>query len=458
MAQRPLLAAGSLPRNTIAALIQALLVSLCLFLVYRIVVREVGLEGLGIWSLLMIGSTVARVGDLSGGAALARFIAPRDTLRDGEALADIVHTVTLTSLGIMVLLCAALLAALPLALPRVLPPSGVALAWPLVPLVLAIIIVGAVATVITSGLDGVQRADQRAMLMSTSAIAMLGLAAWLVPSLGLAGFAWAQLISQLLVVGFGWAMLRRHIPVIGWFPGRWRRWAFAETFSFGLKLNGVMVLTLLLEPMVKLAINEAGDAARVALYELASRVVTQVRSLVVAAAMPLMPAIARFSAVQRVERDALMLRAMQMTSAAAVLAAAASLALAPIASWLVLGRVSSELLLMAIALAFGWAAHLPSLAFYLAAQADGRLRWNALSHLVIGLVIIAALGLFAPVHGEAAIIAAVVVGLLASLVTLLFGNAALLGLWPVLRRAAPLLTLAIMSALALSVLAAFLIT
>jgi O-antigen/teichoic acid export membrane protein len=285
-------AAGSLSRNTIAALIQALLVSLCLFIVYRIVVSNVGLDGLGIWSLLMIGSTVARVGDLSGGAALARFIAPLDRTSDADALADIVDTVILTSLAIMLLMCGALLAFVPMLLPRILPEASLPLARSPLPLVCAIIIVSGVSTVIMSGLDGFQRADQRAILMSVGAILMLAIAALLVPAMGLAGFAWAQFSSQLLVTLAGWALLRRHLPLTGWLPTRWRAAAFSKTFSFGLKLNGIMVLTLFFEPLVKLALNEAGDTTRVALYELASRIVTQVRSLVVSAASPLMPAIA----------------------------------------------------------------------------------------------------------------------------------------------------------------------
>lgn len=448
---------GSLSRNTVAALAQALVVSLCLFLVYRIVVSNVGLDGLGIWSLLMIGSTVARVGDLSGGAALARFIAPLDRTADTGKIADIVHTVTLTSLGIMVLMCGVLLAFVPVLLPLILPEASIPLARSLLPLVIAIIIVGGVSTVVMSGLDGFQRADQRAKLLSAGAVLMLGIAEVVVPIMGLAGFAWAQLISQLFVTLAGWALLRQYQPQIGWLPTRWRAAVFRETFSFGLKLNGIMVLTLLFEPLVKLALNQAGDTTRVALYELASRVVTQVRSLVVSAASPLMPAIAQFKAGQQAVRDALLQRALRITALAAVLAALSALVLAPVASWLVLGRSSPELLAMAVPLAFGWALHLPGLVFYLAAQADGRLRWNALSHLVLGFAVVIGLLVFAPASGVPAIIASVVVGLLASVAILLIGNAAMLGAMPVLRRTTPLLmaVFAAVSALSLAAYAVF---
>jgi hypothetical protein len=141
-----------------------------------------------------------------------------------------------------------------------------------------------------------------------------------------------------------------------------------------------------------------------------------------------------------------------MTAFAAVLVVLVSLVLSPLGSWLVLGKVSPALLAMAVPLAFGWALHLPGLAFYLAAQADGRLRWNALSHLVLGLAVAVGLIVFAPASGGTAIIAIVVVGLLASVAILLIGNAAMLSAMPVLLRAAPLLmaVFAAVSALSLA--------
>lgn len=424
---------ASLSRNALFAAGQAIIVIICLFIAYRLVIQHAGLERFGVWSLLIAGASVARVGDVSGAGALARFVAtsPAD---DADHRADLVHTVMLTSLALNTTLGLALWLAAPLTLPLFIPAAYLADAELLVPYVIASLVLGSLAVAATSGLDGAQRADQRAVVVAGASIAFVVACAALVPSLGVVGFGIAQLVQQVLLLLLGFAVLRRHIPGLTWLPRRWRRDVFVETTGYALKLNGISVLGLMFEPLAKLAFNHAGGPALVALYELASRLVLQVRSLVVAASTPLVPAFAARPGAADARFRELVERAMRVACLAAVGITIATLVGAPVMSLLVLGRLAPDLLVMNAALTAGWAINVLSMPFYFAAQGQGILRWNFASHTAIAVSVLLGALVVVPPFGVGGLVGAILVGLIVSACAALLGNAAMFGLGAILLR------------------------
>ncbi|MEC5293425.1 MULTISPECIES: lipopolysaccharide biosynthesis protein [unclassified Aurantimonas] len=427
------LAAGSLSRNGLAALGQSLVVLVCTFLAYRLVISYAGLERFGVWSLLLAGSAVARIGDISGGGALARFVAAAG--RDGpENSRDLVHTVMLTSLVLNAMLGLAVWFGAPRVLPLFIEPQYLAEAQALVPYVVASMVIGALAIAATSGIDGAQRADQRAIVVSVASLVFLVACLILVPGFGVIGFGAAQVLQQVVMMVLGWVVLRRHVPGLGWLPHRWRRAAFAETTGYAVKLNAIGVLGLIFEPLVKFAFNHTGGPALVGLYELASRLVVQVRGLVIAAATPLVPAFAAQSGTSDPAFKIMLERAMRITALAAVCATLAAIAGAPLMSIVLLGHMEPVLLTLTAALAAGWAINILTVPIYFAAQALGVLRWNIVGHAVIAASVLFGVFVLVPVLGSNGLVLAIIIGLIVSMFIILLGNAHALHVADVVRR------------------------
>src|SRR5690606_482390 len=105
----------------------------------------------GVWSLLLAGASIARVGDVSGASALARFVATSPA-EDADHRVDLVHTVMLTSLALNATLGLALWLAAPLILPLFIPAAYLPEAELLVPYVIASFVLGSLAVAATSGL------------------------------------------------------------------------------------------------------------------------------------------------------------------------------------------------------------------------------------------------------------------------------------------------------------------
>lgn len=113
-------------------------------------------------------------------------------------------------------------------------------------------VLGGLAVAVTSGIDGTQRADQRAIVVIVAALAFLTASWLLVPSYGVIGYGVALLLQQIIMLGLGWLVLRLHVAGIGWLPYRWRCGVFAETTGYALKLNAIGVMGLLFEPLSSL--------------------------------------------------------------------------------------------------------------------------------------------------------------------------------------------------------------
>jgi hypothetical protein len=160
----------------------------------------------------------------------------------------------------------------------------------------------------------------------------------------------------------------------------------------------------------------------VAHYDLATRLVMQIRGLVVAGATPLTPAFARFKNPADPGFGALLEKATRVSALAAVVTAFLSLAGAPLMSLVILGKMDSDLLRMSTALTLGWSINLLCLGSYMAAQGIGLLRWKFISHTVLALCVLIGVFALVPAFGADGLLAAAVAGLVLGAMVVLVGN------------------------------------
>jgi len=419
---------GQLMQNGLFAAVQSVIVTVCLLLVYRLVIAHASLEQLGIWSLLLAGSALLRVGDVSGAGALSRFVAMRSPDNGPGHTRNVVHTVMLTSFGLNTVLAFAFYMFAPLVLPRFIAPEYLGEALALLPFVVGTMVLGSLSIAVSSAIDGAQRADQRAVVLVVAALIFLFSSWLLIPQYGVIGFGIAQVVQQIVILVLGWHVLRRHVSDLGWMPFHWRRDVFGETAGFAIKLNAIGVVGLLFDPLVKFAFNHTGGPGLVAIYELASRLVVQMRGFVIAAATPLVPAFAAHSDSSDVVFRRTLENSIRFISFASVGVALGAVIGAPIVSLIVLEKLSPEMLIMSTVLTFGWAINVLAIPFYFAAQGQGYLRWNFASHVLIAAWVV--VGVFLPitVFGHNGLLISTVFGLALSTPVVIFGNSHLLGI------------------------------
>lgn len=372
---------SSVRRNALLAVLQVTISGVALFLTFRVLLDVVGPEALGAWSLVLSVSSGARLSELGLSGGATRFVATA-LARGDESLAALTVETTLISTGI--LLVAAVLLGLQLVntgLALALPTDAFSTVADTIPLALSGMVAAGLAAVVQGALDGCHRADLRAIVSVVVQLLSLPMTVMLAYGYGIWGVALAQLASSCLLLVLSWAFLRRQLGSLGLIPHRWNRAVFRSTLVYGAGLQVSTVSGTLVDPLVKGMLIRFGTLESAAFYDMAHRLVLQLRGLVVSANQVLVPIFSKMSATSSEEAMSTLYRraTLLVEQTAAPLLCAACVA-APSIGLLWIGSAEPTFDFFVVALALAYFLNALSAPAYFLHAGIGRLRWNQLSH------------------------------------------------------------------------------
>lgn len=326
-----------------------------LFILYRYIYHTLGPASLGLWSLVLATTGVARFTDLGLSGSLGRFVARHRALNDLPKAILVVETGVISIATLFAGVGVFAFPFLRIAFVRILPHENINVGIALLPYAIASLIVSSLSSALQGALDGCARLDLRALLGITSNVCFVLLAVVLSHFYGLIGLAWSQLIQALLMVTSNWIILRRVLPGLRWFPRSWRRDIFREMIAYSTAYQVSGISMLLYEPITKALLARYGGLANVGLYEMASRVVNQFRGLITAPQQSLLPLAAEANEKGRAAVVHLYETAANNMSTLLLPTLAVLIASAPLISVLWLGTFNPKLvhLLIVLALAVG---------------------------------------------------------------------------------------------------------
>ncbi len=417
---------GSL-RNIIFSFAQTAITMTCLFLSYRILIQTSGLEALGMWSLLLAFGGFVRLFDVSGASALGRFVPRAKHSSDGGNQVEVIHTLLVSS---CILNFGVVLIFFGMALAFVVPSIDDAQrsdARAILPWIMLTLFLMPLSAGVSAAIDGLQRADLRSVIVAIASVISLVINFVLVPFWGTTGFAIGHVAQMGIIIILGWIVLRRHVEGFGWVPSNWRPEVFRRTLMYSLKINGIGLVAVFFEPLCRVLIGFSAGTSSLAVYELASRVIVQIRALVLAGAAPLLPLLASMSGSNDPKFEEVLLRTSRAILWLSPTVALLSVLAAPAVSFVVLERIDSSLIQMNAILSWGWSISLSVVPLYLAAQSTGNLQWNFLSHLALAVSVVLFWMLLPHSFGEIKVVVGIALGLLASALCVLFGNTRSLG-------------------------------
>jgi O-antigen/teichoic acid export membrane protein len=267
--------------------------SVVLFLLYRYLLGSLGVEQLGVWSLLVSTIGVARLSDLGMTAGSTKYVASHLARGNPAWAARIVETTLLSLLALSVILVALCYPVARVVLPRFVPGTHFDAALASLPWLLAAFCANLTASVALSGLDGCQRIDLRAYASLASQIVLLAAAIALVPRYGLAGVAQAQLLQGLFCLIAAWTLLRRELRALPVLPCRWNIAAFKEVLAYSVAFQLGNVFLIVLDPIVKLLLARFGGLASTAYFDMANQLIQRLRQILVAGIQVIVPAAAQ---------------------------------------------------------------------------------------------------------------------------------------------------------------------
>jgi O-antigen/teichoic acid export membrane protein len=372
--------------NAIMSVAQVVVISGILFVLYRFLLKTIGVENLGIWSVVLSTTSVAGIANFGLSGSVVKFVAKYVARGEGEAVAGVIQTalISITVVGGLILLIVYPLVHFILGL--VMPSNSLVKAFSILPYAIMSLWMVIIAGVLRSGLDGYQRIDIRSMILTASALFHLILSFVLVPDYGLMGLAYARVIQTVAMLVISWFMLKRFIPALPVFPYQWNRKLFREMIGYGINFQVISITQMLCEPTTKALLTKFGGLSMVGFYEMASRMLLQLRLVLVSANQVLVPVIADFQerspdSIQNIYKDNYRLMLYIALPFYSIVVAGT-----PLISEIWIGHYESTFVIFSVLLSVSLFINTLSVPAYFSYLGIGKLKWNTLGHVVTAII------------------------------------------------------------------------
>jgi O-antigen/teichoic acid export membrane protein len=276
-------------RNALWAIAQTIVSAGVLFFLYRFLLSELGAEKLGLWSLILASTSLARIGELGFSNATLRFVGKYVGMGKLDDASEILETSLITIGFPMAIILASVIPILGLVLPWVVPLQHMPDALVIVPWAMLALWFGIIGGLVQSAIDGTGRMDQRNMILIASTLIYILTALILTSMFGLQGVAIAQAVQAGVTLFAMWMLAKAQLKSLPIFPYRWRKQRFLEIFAFALNMQLGSIVGMFIEPITKALISKFGGLSFLAYYEMASQVISRARSVLIAGFQAMAP-------------------------------------------------------------------------------------------------------------------------------------------------------------------------
>lgn len=278
--------------NAVTSSLQVLVVGVTHFFLYRVLIKTIGVERLGIWSVVLATTSIANIGNFGLAGSVVKFVSKYIARGDEKSACGIIQTAAISLSLLMGLL---LLAAYPLAgwlLSYVIPNARLHEARAILPYSLLSLWLSIIGSVFNGSMDGYQKIWMRNALIMCASFLYLVLGSISVRHFGLMGLAYSQVAQAAVILVGSWTLLKGFIPALPLLPFRWSWKLFKEMVGYGANFQLITVFTLLFDPVTKSLLARFGGLSVTGYYEMANKMIIQLRGLIFNANRVLVPAIA----------------------------------------------------------------------------------------------------------------------------------------------------------------------
>ena len=372
--------------NAIMSVAQIVVSSAVLFILYRFLLKTIGIEQLGIWSLVLTTSSLTQIANCGLSGSVVKFVAKYIGRGENENVSGVIQTATL-SIGVFVGFI--LLIGYPIAkavLGLIIHHESLPLALSILPYAFLSLWIMLIVSACQGGLDGYQRIDIRSMLLIGGTILDLLLSFLFVPKYGLMGLAYGRVIQNILLLIISWFLLKKCSPSLPIIPYKWDKRLFKEMIAYGINFQAISITGMLYDPITKALLSKFGGLLIVGYYEMANRMVLQVRTLIVSANQVLVPVIADLSEKNPAKIKLVYITSYQLLFYLSLPLFSLIIVCAPFISEIWIGHYERFFVLFAVLLLIGRFLNTLEAPAYFANLGTGDLRWNVLSHISKGLL------------------------------------------------------------------------
>jgi O-antigen/teichoic acid export membrane protein len=366
--------------NAATSVIQIFVTSITLIILYRMLIDIIGIEQLGVWSLVLATTSMAQLASMGITGSIVKFVAKYNAVDDSAKLSLLIETAT-TSIAVIFIVI--LLVAYPCArqyLKYSLQGDLCKSALTILPHALIAYWIAMLASVFQAGLYGCQLITYRNNLLMVESVSFLIICYFIAGKYGLVGLAYARVIQNLITMVVSWIVLKRHLHILPLIPYRWDRTIFKEILGYSTNFQIISILAMLCDPLTKGLLGRFGSASMVGYYEMANRLVQQFRSIIVSANQVLVPAFAHLKELEPEKIRSVYLKSYRLLFFISIPVFSGLIICSPVISAVWIGKYESTFINSMLILSVGWFFNTLCVPAYYAGLGTGELRWNVFSH------------------------------------------------------------------------------
>jgi len=380
--------------NALSTVMQLLGNAAVLFFLYRFLIHTVGIERLGVWSLLLATTSLVTLANQGLSMSIVKFVAKYVARGNAVDVSLLVQTAILTAAVFLGAISAALFPAARWALSFLLPGSRLAEGLAILPFALISLWFNVLGTIAQAGLAGHELITLCNYIEFAGSLSYLGLAVVFVPRYGLVGLAAAQAAQAAFGLFAAWHLLRRQIPGLPVIPHRWSAARFKEIVAYGVQFQWVTICQSLREPVTKALLARFAGLAYTGFYDMAARLVVTLRELIVQSNQVLIPTVSNLHERDRTAIPGIYRESYRLVFFLAVPAFAILVVAAPLVSTVWIGSYQPLFVRFVLLLAAAWFVNVLCNPAYVVDLGTGALRWVTIGCTVTA-ILNAFLGFFA---------------------------------------------------------------
>jgi len=369
--------------NAFMSVVQLIVNAIILFLLYKFILRMIGVDKLGIWSMVMAITSLSRFGDLGISSSVVKYVAKYLAQGKEFMISSVIET-SVISIGLFIGLLSALFYYFaPWLLSFIIPNDSIGIALSILPYALISLWITSVSGVFQNALDGLQKIYIKAIILTGGTILNFIICLIFVPVHGIMALAYAQLIQSICVAFFTWYFLKQNILLLPYFSYKWNKRAFKEMISYGINAQIAFIVGILCDPVTKGLLSRFGGLSTVGYYEMASRIVTQFRAIITTANQALVPAIAELQENNKEYIKTVYKESYRLLIFIAIPSFFLLISLTPYISQILIGHTEQEFIFFSIALSIAFMINTLNIPAYNTNLGIGYLRWNTISLIVM---------------------------------------------------------------------------
>lgn len=280
--------------NVTSSAVQVIITGLVYFFIYRMLILQLGVEVLGVWSLVVATASISNLSNLGFTSAVVKYVAEYNAKEEPGRIDRLLHTSIVSILSLFVLLAIIVYAAALLFMDNLIDLQYIKIALIILPILLAGLFLNSAVNVITSALEGFQKNYIRNFASSVASIGYLILAIFLIPEIGLIGLAIAQVFQAATIFIISYYFLKRTGSGFSILRFHWDRESFQTLLDYGYKIQAISIFQLLTDPVTKILLGRFHGITTLGFYEMASRLINQLRQIIAGMNQVSVPIVSHF--------------------------------------------------------------------------------------------------------------------------------------------------------------------